>query len=323
MPSTMMSEQRLETEPLPEVRVERADASYPNDALALIEEYYEAINVVARDDRDSLLRYLSDPQSGIWVAYSGDAAIGCILLRPLTQFESAGEVKCLYVRPPHRGRGVARLLLRTLEQFAQEHKIAWLYLDTKDDLTDAIAFYRRHGYRPCGCYNENPQATIFLRKQLPTDVIVRTFRPGDEEDFQKLNEAWIEEYFRIEDKDRQTLSDPCSYVLAPGGQIFIALRNDEAVGCCALLAMGDGSWEVAKMGVSKKERGHGVGRRLLDYAIEYAKAHSCRRLYIETNSALVNAIYLYESVGFHHIPPERIKPSPYARANVFLEMMLD
>ena len=323
MPSAMMSEQSLGTEPLPEVRVERAHASHPDEALGLIEEYYEAINVVARDDRDSLLHYLSDPQSGIWVAYSGNVAIGCILLRPLAQFESAGEVKRLYVRPAYRGRGVARLLLRALEQVAEEHKIAWLYLDSKDDLTDAIAFYQRHGYRPCARYNENPQATIFLRKQMSPGVIVRTFRSGDEADFRKLNEAWIEEYFRIEDKDRQTLSDPYTYVLAPGGQIFIALRNGEAVGCCAMIAMGRGSWEIAKMAVSKKERGHGIGRRLLDYAIDFAKARSCLRLYIETNSKLVNAIHLYKSVGFHYIPPERIKPSPYARANVFMEMMLD
>ncbi|HEX4771218.1 MAG TPA: GNAT family N-acetyltransferase [Bryobacteraceae bacterium] len=318
-----MSDKRREVERLPELRVERAHVSRPDDALALVEEYYEAIQVIARDNRDSLLHILSDPQSAIWVAYSGEVAIGCILFRPLTQFESAGEIKRLYVRPAYHARGVARLLLRTLEQFAQERNIAWLYLDTKDDLTEAIAFYRSHGYTPCARYNENPQATIFLRKELTSEVIVRTFRPGDEEAFRTLNEAWIEEYFHLEEKDRQTLNDPHSYVLAPGGQIFIALRNGEAVGCCALLAMGDRSWEIAKMGVSKQQRGHGIGRRLLNYVIEYAKARSYERLYIETNSRLVDAIHLYESMGFRHIPPEGIQPSPYARADVFLEMIPD
>lgn len=156
----------LDAHPIPDIRVERADAQRPDDALALIEEYYDAINVTQRDDRESLLRYLSNPQSAIWVAYCGSAAIACILYRPLPNFDAAGEIKRLYVRPPHRGRGVARLLLHTSEQFARRHKIAWLYLDTKDDLTNAIAFYRRHGYNPCARYNDNPQATIFMRKQL-------------------------------------------------------------------------------------------------------------------------------------------------------------
>jgi ribosomal protein S18 acetylase RimI-like enzyme len=210
-----------------------------------------------------------------------------------------------------------------LERFASERQVAWLYLDTKDDLTGAIAFYRRHNYRVCERYNDNPQATIFMRKRLPTPVLIRLFETGDEDAFRTLNEEWISQYFHVEEKDRQTLNDPQSYVLAPGGQIFMALRNDQAVGCCALLALPDGSWEIAKMAVSKSERGQGIGRQLLEYVIQYAAARSIPRLYIETNSSLENAIHLYESVGFRHIPPERVKPSPYARADVFLERMLD
>jgi GNAT superfamily N-acetyltransferase len=323
MQSAATSEPPQAIRPIPEIRVERAQVQQPEDALALIEEYYDAIEVVARDDRACLLGYLADPRSAIWVAHCGDAAIACMVYRPLPQLESAGEIKRLYVRPGYRGRGVARLLLDTAEQFAHEHQIAWLYLDTKDDLTNAIAFYRRHGYRPCARYNENPQATIFMRKRLSSALLLRTFQPGDEEAFRTLNEAWIEAYFRLEEKDRQTLNDPRTFILAPGGQIFMALRDGEAIGCCALLALGNGNWEIAKMAVAEKERGQGIGRLLLDYVIEYAKARSIRRLYIETNSSLSNAIHLYRSVGFRPVPPERVQPSPYARADVYLEMMLD
>lgn len=153
---------------VPEICVKRAQIESPDDALTLIEEYYEAVQVVARDDRATLLRYLSDAESAIWIAYCADEPAGCILYRPLPQFQTAGEIKRLYVRRKYRARGVAGVLLRVLEEFAREHKTEWLYLDTKDDLTDAITFYRRHGYKPCARYNENPQATIFLRKRLPS-----------------------------------------------------------------------------------------------------------------------------------------------------------
>jgi hypothetical protein len=46
------------------------------------------------------------------------------------------------------------------------------------------------------------------------------------------------------------------------------------------------------------------------------------RLYLETNSKLQNAIHVYESLGFTHLPAESVKPSPYARANVYMEMWL-
>ena len=39
-------------------------------------------------------------------------------------------------------------------------------------------------------------------------IRVREFAEGDEGAFFALNEAWIERYFRMEEKDRKTLGDP-------------------------------------------------------------------------------------------------------------------
>ena len=79
---------------------------------------------------------------------------------------AAGEVKRLYVRPGCRRHGVAQALLDALEQFASARGDDTLYLDTKDDLHAAIRFYERNGYVQCERYNDNPQATLFMRKQL-------------------------------------------------------------------------------------------------------------------------------------------------------------
>lgn len=112
------------------------------------------------------MEMLTDPGYAIWVAYSGEHPAGCILYRPLSQRPSSGEMKRLYVRPEYRGRGIAAQLLKIVEDFARSRGDNWLYLDTKDDLIEARQFYERHGYQPCERYNENPQATIFLRKAL-------------------------------------------------------------------------------------------------------------------------------------------------------------
>lgn len=92
------------------------------------------------------------------------------------------------------------------------------------------------------------------------------------------------------------------------------------MGCCALLAMRPVEFEVAKMAVAESSRRSGVGRRLLAQVIEAARASGARRLYLETNQKLTAAIRLYESMGFQHIPPERVTPSPYVRANVYMEL---
>ncbi len=153
------------------------------------------------------------------------------------------------------------------------------------------------------------------------DIQLRSFQSGDEAAFRKLNEDWINKYFVMEPEDRLVLEHPVSQILEPGGHIFMALTNGVPVGCCALLAMEENTFELAKMTVAEEYRGQGIGRELLQYAIAQAKSLGAARLFLGSNSTLANAIHLYESAGFRHVPPERLGPSHYARANVFMEML--
>jgi GNAT superfamily N-acetyltransferase len=155
------------------------------------------------------------------------------------------------------------------------------------------------------------------------EVTIREFRNGDEAAFRTLNEEWIVRYFVLEPKDEASLADPQGMILDRGGRIFFAVRDGQPVGCCALLAMASGEFEVAKMAVTESFQGAGIGRRLLGSVIAEARAAGARRLYLETNRKLGTAIRLYESLGFRHLPIERIVPSSYARANVYMELNLD
>jgi GNAT superfamily N-acetyltransferase len=137
-----------------------------DDAYGIVQEYYDAVGVVVREDADSFAREYFGPGAGIWLAIEDARTVGCIALRPLTQFNQSGEVKRLYVRPERRGQHIADGLLKALEDYAVGAGYRTLYLDTKDDLLPAIRFYQRHGYEACERYNENPQATIFMRKGL-------------------------------------------------------------------------------------------------------------------------------------------------------------
>jgi N-acetylglutamate synthase and related acetyltransferases len=153
------------------------------------------------------------------------------------------------------------------------------------------------------------------------NLVIRNFRPGDEDAFRQLNEEWIERYFRLEEKDRETLNNPRK-ILDAGGQIVMALLGEERVGCCALIRIGAAEYEIAKMTVTDKYRGRGFGRAVLAGTIDEARRMGAKLLYLETNSSLTPAITLYESLGFRHVPAELVVPSPYARADVFMKMSL-
>jgi GNAT superfamily N-acetyltransferase len=155
-----------------------------------------------------------------------------------------------------------------------------------------------------------------------SEVSVREFRPGDEAAFRQLNEEWITKYFRLEAKDEAIFADPRGSIVGAGGRILLAVDGERAVGCCALLALGAGEFEVAKMAVTPALQGRGVGRLLLERTVAMARAMGARRLYLETNHALEPAIRLYRAVGFAEVPPERAEPSAYERGDVHMEMWL-
>jgi putative acetyltransferase len=147
--------------------------------------------------------------------------------------------------------------------------------------------------------------------------------PEDAAAFARLNEAWISDLFTLEDKDRETLADPWGRYVEPGGDVLIARDGeDRVIGCVALEPAGDGVFELSKMTVAPIARGQGIGRRLMEAAIDRARALGATSLFLGSNRRLVPAVALYESTGFRHVPRERIGDMPYTRADVFMELDL-
>lgn len=152
-------------------------------------------------------------------------------------------------------------------------------------------------------------------------VIVRSFQPGDEAAFRDINLEWIERFFAVEQKDRDVLNNPAKCILDPGGAILLAVDGETPVGVVALVVMMDqGSVELAKMGVRPQAQGKGAGRLLMSAAVAKAREMGMHRVYIETNSKLGPALKLYHEAGFR--PLRETIPSPYARADVQLELFL-
>jgi N-acetylglutamate synthase-like GNAT family acetyltransferase len=163
---------------------------------------------------------------------------------------------------------------------------------------------------------------FFVSQSAPADVVIRRFQPGDESAFRTLNEAWITRFFALEAKDQLVLGDPQTHILQPGGQILFAQRADQVIGCCALIRLDSQSFELAKMAVHESAQGHGIGKLLMQESIDLARKLGARRLYLETNSKLTPALRLYARFGFRTIPEESLPPSPYARADVRMELLL-
>ncbi len=145
---------------------------------------------------------------------------------------------------------------------------------------------------------------------------------GDATAFRTLNEEWITRHFVLEPKDIETLGDPGGTIFGKGGRILMAYADAEPVGCVALIPMADGLVELAKMAVDPQCRGRGIGRRLLERAIEEARSMGAAAVFLGSSTKLPAALHLYESVGFRRVQPDPSIPMPYTRADVFMRLSL-
>jgi DNA-binding MarR family transcriptional regulator/predicted GNAT family N-acyltransferase len=130
---------------------------------------------------------------------------------------------------------------------------------------------------------------------------IRDFSDDLADAFYRLNVAWIEEMFAVEQADIDILAHPHAKVIDPGGVILFAETDDlGVVGTCALMPGEDGWWELTKMCVSNAARGRGIGEFLLVQALGRAKIIGIEKLYLLTNTKCEAAVHLYEKHGFRH-----------------------
>lgn len=86
---------------------------------------------------------------------------------------------------------------------------------------------------------------------------------------------------------------------------WIAEKDGENVGCVFLVRQSD---EVAKLRmllVDPKARGHGIGKRLVEECIRFARRRGYKKITLWTNDILVAACHIYKQCGFKLVAEER------------------
>jgi putative acetyltransferase len=145
------------------------------------------------------------------------------------------------------------------------------------------------------------------------------YQPKYRNDFKRLNVEWISRYFKIELPDLQQLDNPEEYILAKGGQIYLAVIGELVIGTITLKKETATVFELSKMAVSPEYQGRGAAIKLAEHLIAEARRLGGRLLYLESNQKLIPALNLYKKLGFREVA---IGDSPYARADYRAEMDL-
>lgn len=87
----------------------------------------------------------------------------------------------------------------------------------------------------------------------------------------------------------------------PDVTFFVARRDGEICGCCALVDAGDGTGEIKRMFVDPAARGLKISKRLMEQVTLRAMELQLVALRLETGIYQPEAINLYRSCGFSEI----------------------
>ena len=124
------------------------------------------------------------------------------------------------------------------------------------------------------------------------------------DDFKRISYEWLNDYSILEDVDVEMIENFRDVILKNHGDMFFAKVGDEIAGTLSLMKLSDGVYELVKFGVTKKYRGQGVGRVLLQYVIDFATKKGYKKLIVHTMSILKPSIHLYKNMKFNQVTVE-------------------
>ncbi len=83
------------------------------------------------------------------------------------------------------------------------------------------------------------------------------------------------------------------------GRIWLAERSGILVGCSAIVLRDNSIGQLRWVVVDPNERGDGLGKDLVDRALEYCRQKGCRSVILETTDGLPESERMYEKLGFY------------------------
>lgn len=154
-------------------------------------------------------------------------------------------------------------------------------------------------------------ARALAKARRANQVAMRPIRPADDPIVADIIRTVMTEHgavgpgFAIVDPEVACMSRAYADASDPPARYFVLEQGGRVIGGAGFAPLAGGDpriCELRKMYLRPNVRGAGLGRRLLAYVLEHARAAGYARCYLETMATMQRARALYESVGFERLP---------------------
>jgi len=110
--------------------------------------------------------------------------------------------------------------------------------------------------------------------------------------------GYVKSYAAQEAEEEAEADDAADYIDNPDQALYVAYAGEQAVGRILLKRNWNRYALIEDIAVDAKHRGGGIGRRLVEQAVQWARAGGMPGVMLETQNHNVRACRLYESCGF-------------------------
>jgi len=150
--------------------IDYADPKHP-EIIALLQQSHALMLSLYSDEENHFLSV--DALCAAHIRFFGASLdgrfVGC---GALALMDGYGELKSMFTDPSARGQGVAKSILAAIESEAHHNGLDRIALETGWLLKEAVALYRRLGFRECGPFGNYPDSPASL-------FMVKDFAPKD------------------------------------------------------------------------------------------------------------------------------------------------
>lgn len=115
-------------------------------------------------------------------------------------------------------------------------------------------------------------------------------------EYLKFVEAYLGQDLSFQGTDEEFADFPQTY-----DALFLARLGGRAVAACGLKPFKPGICELKRLYCQPAARGHGLGLKLSQAAIEKARSIGYKHIYLDTDHGLTQANAIYEALGFTDI----------------------
>jgi ribosomal protein S18 acetylase RimI-like enzyme len=125
-------------------------------------------------NKEKILTELSNPASKFYFLYADNKLTGYLKINEApaqtdkNNFDSI-EIERIYVRKEFKGKGLGKNLMNHAIQLAKEMKKNFIWLGVWEKNLNAIAFYKKMGFR------EKGKHSFQMGEELQTDLIMKKF----------------------------------------------------------------------------------------------------------------------------------------------------